>query len=589
MSASQEAVEFTTIGPCVRAAQPYQAVVTRDSAAGKEVLFLTCGVTDGGSFFLLAIDPHTGHTQQYQPADEPPVGHGYVGGTPDGDLVVTTTDGRIYHFDAGTREFERLAEGLSWIWEPELAPDGWLYAATYKLGGPGVIRVHPGERTVEDLGVMGPPDDDNAYTGRRLAFDRAGIVYCPVGLRVHRLVAYDPRTRTQKLLTPAGEAWDAAVSVVSGGDGKVYVRSDTRLFVAEAGTLEEVPPATAIPPRPLRLADGTAVTIAGDRTLILADPADVSERWVSFEYEAAAGLRIVEAMDGELYGFSNYPNRAFSYDPATGAIREYGNVPGGSVFCMLPHQGKFWIAGYAMPMAVWDPSRPWIWGTEPTSNPRSVGTLVTQASAAVFSPARHRIYLGWAAGYGPAGGHIVELDPETGEWSSFQPYAHQGIVSLTLHAPTGLLVGGTHRGRAAPGCIPSPGEEHCFLFLWDPVAREKIAEIVPFAEAENIPALAATPAGQVVGVCGDRLFFFDVSGRRLSLGPELPTGVRCLRLGPRGMLYAVCDTGEFLRIDPDTRVVETVAACSRGRPLAIAPLGDSLYFLLGAELAVLRL
>lgn len=615
---------FEFIGVCVNRGQLTRSIVTFDRSAHKELVYQLYTVTSGESFALLAIDPESGESWQYRPEDWPPHGAASVGGNEEGDVFITTAGGRVYYFDTERRQFEKLAELPHWLWHLHPGADDWLYVGTSTENRPSLVRIHAKTKVVEDLGILGPPDDANMFS-QELAIHADGTVYSVLGLRVTRVVAWDPRTGDQKLLTPPEGEWPESPRPYRDRHGQVFFRLDGgQIFTVQEGDLREIEKNTPIETAQLSLGDGRKVTLPDDRVVVLEDPSTGQQKETRFDYDLAAGPVSLQWMDGKLYGTVNYPARSWSYDTAAGNITDHGQTKG-TTYRLVPCRGKLWFFGYAMPMLCWDPTRPWNAGESPESNPRSFGRVLTVAGkawtvarAALYCPQRDRIYSAWAGAYGPARGAIVELDPETGDWELFQTHDHQSAVSLTKHEPSGLLVGGSHRAYAHPSTIISPGEKDCYLFLWDPAARRKVWEEAVIPGGEQIISLACTSAGKIVGICENQLFAFDVAKRQVTDLHSLPQwsgkelempvddgqlgfstvflGARprdvvrfdALRTSPDGTLYCLCTTGEFLKIDPNDGSYEIITTLTEEAPRTMQPLDDRIYFATGTRLGVLH-
>ena len=543
-----------------------RCVIAAADRRGRPLVFATVLDLYGTGYrtSLLVIDPTTGETEQYwHPCRESENGPDFA--------MLFGSNGRLYVMPGQTfLEFD--PEQRAWTFSQDTesgvamsmteGPDGTVYAAS--IGSCNLLAFDPEKRTCEILGRLDP---EEKY-GRSMATDDAGWLYAGIGTARASLVAFDPRTRERRQLVPDSERDVGTGRVHKGQDGKVYGRlSDAhpwlRLHGGQAEPVDapsEVAPCQAVKyprltPFPV-FSDGTQlveVSSAESTLTILAPDGRRTTREIRYESEGAQITSMFTGPGGRVYGSTAHPMTLFAWDPATDDLTNYGTVRGvkGGNFCGMDALGDtIYAAGYAGGwLHAYDTTRPWHDSADDNANPRLLGK---------FSDDIHRPRTGFAhpdgrhfvmAGYpqnGAVGGGMAIHDASTGETDLL---THRQLVPLqstvTLAAlPNGDLVGGTS---------------------------------------------IATPCGARPLATTAKLYIMDWASRKIAFETEPMkgcSGINCLRVGPRGGIYALTGEGVLLTLDPGARsVIRQQDLSEFGSPLRpdqsllVAP-GGRLYVVL---------
>jgi len=230
-------------------------------------------------------------------------------------------------------------------------------------------------------------------------------------------------------------------------------------------------------------------------------------------------FRIALGPDGKLYGSTAMPIHFFQADPDSDQWHEIAEAGDGEFYSFLAWKGKLLGAAYSAPspVMVYRPDQPWKPGTDPAqSNPWRIhyeGANGGWRPMAMVAGPLDRVYLGAVSGYGLLGGPLCVFDPETGKLDQYLHLVQDQSVIALAALPSGLIVGGT---TIDGGGGSHPTQTEAKLFLWDPVRREKVFEVVPVAGKGSIEALAVGKNGLVYGFAGgDTMFVFDSEQRKV--------------------------------------------------------------------------
>jgi len=528
---------------------------------------------DGGKLFLVAVDPATGESEQFQS----PVGTGAWGFIvgPDKRIYLGTHEGpdpgdsgQILVFDPKQPEEQiqvvgRPSETETYIWMYTTGQDGKLYGCTY--GNAKLVSYDPVTGEMADLGRM---DETQKYT-RSICTAPDGRICLGIGYGRANVVVYDPKTGKHEAILPEkyrDEPNETAAEVYPGDDGEAYITAGAaKLRITPTGVEEVDNPA----PRASKavFADGRVVNSANlDGTYELAHPGGTVEK-KSFEYKGAgSGIFMVSTGPlGRIYGGTAMPNEMFWYDPATGKHENPGNPceVGGEIYSMLDHDGILYMCAYPGSfLSKWDPEKPWDYGREAGKNPRGFGRLGVghlRPRAMIHGPDK-MVYIGSYPEYGKHGGSLGVWDPEPDKL--VENYHHliknQSIVTLAYDPESGLIYGGS---STTGGGGTNPVEPEARFFAFDPASKELVLEESPFPGMQSLRTLVK--AGErLFGICdGDKLFVYDLAEKSYMHKGELGVGhvPDCsLGLWRDGMLYGLSGTGVF-RLDPGTFEVKVLA------------------------------
>lgn len=587
-----DAARFESLGIPVRAGGLMGCLVGPNGRGGEALYFNFNQLT--GKLFLVQVDPDTGEARQFDAPDGPGAWAFIVG--PDQRIYLGTWDGGlILRFDPakperGIEVVGKPSKTEEYLWQYDVGKDGWLYACTYPQAK--LVRFDPRTDAMEDLGRMHPTE----MYSRSVAVGPTGWVYVGIGTALGDLVAYHPETKAQKSILPAGlrgaKGW-TTVGVSRRSDGQVYAEFGTNLMRLDEDRATLV---TTAPEKPaMTLRDGRLVTSFERGRFSLKDPRTgaVTER--TFRY-AGAGDRIFVVGNGPrgcIYGSTAMPLEVFRYDPQAKRSEHLGNMPGGEVYSLMPHEDRLYLCYYGgAVMNLYDPAKPfWKFGTTPDSNPLSFGGLGDghlRPRAMIRGPGG-RLYVGSEPPYGELGGALAVWDPTLNR--TVENFRHvvtnQSLVSLAWEPGTGLIFGGS--GNYGGGGT-RPVEKEARFFAFDPRARTNVFETSLVAGARSYPATAAA-GGRVFTTVGDTLFVVDPERRVVVSTAKLPGAQVEIALGydaPRKRLIGLTARAVYAVSVPEGEVTELGAPPKR-IDCGFALDAEAVYFGCGTELWRYRL
>ena len=144
--------------------------------------------------------------------------------------------------------------------------------------------------------------------------------------------------------------------------------------------------------------------------------------------------------DGRFFGVSGY-GAAFIFDPRTGKSVEVGDPPG-SVYQIMPFQGKVYFCGYVSFIAEYDPAQPYAFnklkgegGVDFAAdvNPRRYRTNAKWTASMIAGP-DGRIYVGGYDGRHHPGGGLSIFDPRTKKVENLRDpwFTYLGVKGFAL-------------------------------------------------------------------------------------------------------------------------------------------------------------
>lgn len=195
------------------------------------------------------------------------------------------------------------------------------------------------------------------------------------------------------------------------------------------------------------------------------------------------------------------------------------------------------------------------------NQPRHLGKLTGQDRPFAVLPMRsmNKVFFGTVPDYGKLGGALVEYDIEKDTLVQYdEVVSKQSVISLV--EANGLVIGGT---TISGGLGIQPVEKESKLFIWDPVQRKKLEEVVPVPGAIAITGLSLAPDGKVWGFAQGIVFVYDLGKRKVtamsSVYPARPYGSHLWRNAfmvhhPNGNVYMSANNDIF-QINPVTMAV----------------------------------
>ncbi len=601
---------FEEIGIPVMKAGLMGTIVGPGPAPGSERIYINFR-QEGGKLFLVAIDPDTGASEQFQS----PVGTGAWGFMvgPDERIYLGTHEGpdpgdsgQILVFDPKAPEkaiqvVGRPAESESYLWMFTTGPDKKIYGCTFP--GAKVVSYDPATGALADHGVV----DATQQYSREILTGPDGKLYVAIGYGRANIVRFDPATGTHESILPEeyrAHEKQTFAGMYKGVDGKIYINAITMtpdaagvpqqgsavLVVEEDGVHVAQTPAAAVNQQTLK--DGRRVAnVTIDRTYeLIASDGTVEKR--TFDYKGSgSGVFMVENGPlGRIYGGTWMPNELFHYDPATGALENPGNPTevGGEIYSMLDHHGLLYVCAYPGSfLSKWDPTQPWNYGREKTNNPQGFGNIGPghlRPRAMIHGP-EEKIYIGSFPEYGVLGGSLGVWDPESDTLVENYPQLvkNQSITALAFDSTTGLVFGGT---SIVGGGGTTPSEKEAKFFAFDPATKALKFERVVVPGDGAIRAMCIV-GRKLYGISGeDMLFVHDLDADAIIHTAKLGVGnVHDMSLRPwkDGMLYGLSGKKVF-RVDPMSYAAEVIAEYPGDIRCGFAIDDHGIYFGDGAKL-----
>ncbi|MCX8107929.1 MAG: hypothetical protein N3G20_03910, partial [Verrucomicrobiae bacterium] len=417
MGAEPRPARFDCLGVPVTKALLMGIVVGPDQTGKEECLYFNFAQT-GSTLILVAVDPDTGEAKQYKA----PVGSGawaMVKGPDNRIYLGTWESGYILRFDPaapqrGIQVLGRPSATETYIWQFAVGKDGKLYGCTY--GQAKLVSCDPRTDQLEDLGRM----DETQMYARSIACGPDGRVYTGIGYGRANIVSYDPVTGTKRSILPAELQTNTVAEVYLGVDGQVYARCGSHSFRIENDRLVRIEPEQASGPPKLVLRDGRVVTVGtvtGQTcTYTLTDPSTGARTTHAFKYHAEGALLIMlgRGPQEKVYGSSAMPLEMFVHDPATRKNFVLGNPTpvDGEIYSMVECANKLYLCAYpGAYLSVYDPSKPFGFGTNSTDNPRGFGYLGDgHLRPRAMVVGNDKLYIGSLPPYGELGGALAVFD-----------------------------------------------------------------------------------------------------------------------------------------------------------------------------------
>lgn len=588
---------FSNLGAPVRRNALYNHVLGKD-ANGNERYY---HAYRGDPWFLLSIDPRTGDYEEYIAGRKGnPYGMLWAGNN---RLYVATGGGGtddVFVFDPTTKALAYLGrptETETVVWSLCEAGDGKLYGGTYPNAK--LVSIDLKTHKLADLGRISP---DQKYV--RFLDTKGRYVYCNAGPSKAAVWAYNIETGDKTQILP-----ERLRKVLSWGtaqkraDGHVYIRARKEVFRVNGLELEPVERLAAgrvenyqgSPARfPLTMQDGTRIRAdhhSGPRKRFFIRRPEQMEATVKIDYTGSPTTlwAVQEGPDGLIYGTTRSPITLFAFDPQTSSTRVLGDPIGrhGQVYGWVWHDGKLFMAAYGKSrLTVWDPGRPWNFGTTPDSNPRLLGGChISRPASLIVAPDGKYLLAGGVPGYGRVGGVLTVIEPEVPVIETIKGlFGEQSVASMVAIPDTDLVcIGTTWRGGSASEAKPSDLR----LILWDFRSRKIVYETAPVPGESSIVQMVLVDR-RVYCTTRDEghLVVFDPYGRRvlhtapLGLGGGSLFGLR-YREADR-MLYAI--SGEsIVRIHPEGFAIQRLGTYP-GLGYGMALSGDFLYLCSGTSL-----
>ena len=570
----------------------------RDSG-GKSAAFITMGQT-ADNLFVLSVNPETGSLHQY--ISKVPESN-YPTATllsRDGMLYVGAAyAGHLLRYDPEKETFEDLGAinpgAATFPCALDEDASGRIWIGSY--GASDLTMYDPGSGAFTRCGRM---DDTDMYNYPMVNSD--GTICNRIMMTRPHLVVYDPKTGEKRTVGPVTEKGKDTFELVRGGDGIIYIRSSlgnfrVRGFTATPVTSIPDPPAPAPKKYTFSFDDASSQLYRQFRV----KAADGRERLFTLDFQAAGTelFLIHRGPDGNVYGSSILPEHLFRYIPGKGSPVDLGqcSASAGEAYSMANLDGKIYIASYpAARISIYDPTKPYHYGTASGDNPRDVGRVddISYRPRSALAGPLGKVWFASLPDYGQWGGPLSWYDPQTGNKGVYHQIAGDGscYTLAWLKKENLLAVGTTIQG----GSGTQPRVSQASLFLWDCTAERKVWEGNLDRRAETINALLAGPDGLLYGTAtggdGPSLFVFDPAKREFVATVATPAGTPLdngLQTGPDGYIYGFASSCLYRFLPASQPVLQEMLREDGGFHIPGPIVGKDIYFAKGHVLRAARL
>lgn len=477
------------------------------------------------------------------------------------------------------------------------APNNDIYYGTYP--GCRLVRCDLNKGVLEDVGSPAP--EENYLRG--LETTAAGVVLCGVATQRARTVAYLPRTRTFKTLTPEefqkpgfSPPIVTANYIAEASAGKLITynartldlsriydlpdedagfvpyendlllyqqgREGLYLFDLRNGKRSEFH-RTPLPPAVGRtyLNKAKEALYLRVQSYTVIGPRTSSYKWKRIPVDGLGqGIFWLNTFpDGRIFGGPELGQTMFAWDPKSSKLDSYDQVIdySGEIYYAIPYRGKLYMISYIKAiLAVYDPARPWNQGASRDSNPRTILHIPDSQYRPVggihLGPG-NKMYIGTQPDYGMLGGALSVFDPETERIE-----VHRNIIpdqQITAVATDAKWVYAAASPGGGGGAKPKGNTGH--FFVWDPAAK-KIVYDLELEPRRGIHAMASAN-GCVYFVLGRAFTEYNHATGKLRTVAELEKPARVpnqsLRACQDGTLWAIF-SGQLARIYPRESRIE---------------------------------
>ncbi|MDB6168794.1 MAG: hypothetical protein JWM88_1658 [Verrucomicrobia bacterium] len=498
---------------------------------GKASLLASMGQNNGG-LFVLDVDLATGKcrqsaapgkSQQYPTAAfrSPQTGVLYIGAHTDGHLLRYDPA----HPEAGLEDLGAIdGEHATFPTGICEATDGGIWIGAYPDCT--LTRFDPAMRGFTRYGSM---DDTDKYLYPLCGSD--GTIAALTKVVHPHLIVFDPQTRRSKTVGPVTTPDDKSqrLRFYKALDGLLYLDTHAGKFRLSGGELAPVdylPPVMPGIQATYQHADQEALPMPeglvaswedGDEgggifrrvRLTSTNPA-VARRTLELDWKGGGTnlFLIHPGADGLLYGSSFLPEHVFRCAPDGSAMINLGRCSEslGEAYTMGNFaDGTMAIASYPQSrISLYDPRRPFRYGTDSDANPQDIGRLdevgIRPVGMAVVpalkksdgSTVRERLWTASLPDYGTWGGTLAWLDPKTRASGSHRHLLQDCAPFSLLWLPDlkQLLVGLSIEG----GTGTKPKAAHAGYVLWDP-AEDRAVYRGDFGRPLSGDVVALAPAG----------------------------------------------------------------------------------------------
>ncbi len=494
---------------------------------GEKSLLGTYGQNNGG-LFVIDIDLETGHCQQLytglEGADYPTAAYRsqktgilYVGSAYPG------------HLHAYDRTNDKGLEDLGPI-DPDLAkfptgitegPDGSIYIGAWT--GASLTRFDPSTREFTRFGKM---DDIDLYLYPLCGDD--GTLAAIVSVCHNHIITINPQTGAYQSIDSSiidSETLKKENPFFKGKDGLLYIttpQQDYRIEGMAVLPIEKAAPPCPFPARgstfEVTFADGTVATMDDfetrtNRQIKLSHPdRPDQDKLLTLNWEGGGTdlFSLHLGPDNAIYGSSLLPEHLFRVNPDGSNLEDLGqcSVSFGEAYSMANHKGKLFIGSYPQGrLSLYDPDKPYAFGTTPDDNPCDYGSPdpIAYRPYALLGDPLDKIWMGAVPDYGLTGGILGSFDPISKIFKAYKDLVNGcSPVSLCwLSDLQQILIGWS----IEPGTGAKPVAKQGTFNLWDP-QKEEITWQGDFgiSEIADVNSLLTTNEGLVYAIISRKVF-----------------------------------------------------------------------------------
>lgn len=257
--------------------------------------------------------------------------------------------------------------------------------------------------------------------------------------------------------------------------------------------------------------------------------ANVAPRTIELDWQGGGSniFMLHLGPDGCIYGSSFLPEHFLRYNPLTGELSNLGrcSVSLGEAYTMGNFSdGTMAIASYPHSrISLYDPRKPYRYGTDDTANPRDIGRLdeigIRPAGMAIVpalmapdgTTIPEKMWIASLPDYGLWGGTLAWLDPKTGAHGSHRHLVQDCSPFSLIWLPESklLLVGLSTEG----GTGTQIKAKHGAFALWDPATdRAVYTGDFGLTDLPSIQALAPAGPGRVYAQLSHSRFAANTMG-----------------------------------------------------------------------------
>jgi hypothetical protein len=269
-------------------------VVTQDGQ-GRNVA-LSLSMDTGARAWLVITDLDTGKTEQFWLPEAVKASAPYGSVLGKNGKLYSSQGATLFEFDITSRTctFHGVPGPDDCYIGMIEAPDGVIYAGGYP--GCHLVSFDPKTRQMADYGQMDPQE---MYLST-IAVDKAGWVYCGIGVARQNIVALNPATRERRQLVDEASRTTGTGQVRLGTDGSVYGFAGKQWYLLSEGKATPIEEKSVAPAAQTgsigwgailnRLPDGRVVTgyELEDKWIDLHDPKTDTTKRITFDYKSEA-------------------------------------------------------------------------------------------------------------------------------------------------------------------------------------------------------------------------------------------------------------------------------------------------------------